>query len=194
VGRIRFVDWGARSGGGRGIARGWDRSARDAGTVGAPGPESRVNIGRTDPCLYPNRHRLLVPFANPDRAREVAATDAPRSAGGQKGDGPSLGQPVEIGPFPPRKIGPVPLFPISCFFRSFSEPSSERHERPRYSGDGRDGRTVSHSHHWAEGCRRQSRRDRALASPEAHGRQDVASRVGDGCLHSVLAQPADNGK
>jgi hypothetical protein len=59
-----------------------DRSARDAVTVDAPCPHSRVNIGRTDRRLYPDRHRLLERFENPDRARDMAATEPAGSAGG----------------------------------------------------------------------------------------------------------------
>ena len=59
-----------------------DRSARDVGTVVAPGPYSQVTLGPADRRCYPDRHRLLVRFENPDRAREVATKEPARSAGG----------------------------------------------------------------------------------------------------------------
>jgi hypothetical protein len=40
--------------------RGWDRLARDAGTVEAPGPHGQATLGPTDRRLDPDRHRLFV--------------------------------------------------------------------------------------------------------------------------------------
>jgi len=64
-----------------------DRSARDAGTVEAPGPHSRVALGPSDRRCDTDQRRLLVHFENPDRAREVAATEPARSGGGTERDG-----------------------------------------------------------------------------------------------------------
>ena len=58
-----------------------DRSARDVGTVDAPGPHSQVTLGPTNRRRNSDRHRLLVCFQIPDRAREVAPTEPARSAG-----------------------------------------------------------------------------------------------------------------
>jgi len=69
--------------------------------VDALDPYSQVALGPTDRRRDPDRHRLLERFENPDRPREVAATEPAGIARGQgtaKGTGPPLAQPDEIGP------------------------------------------------------------------------------------------------
>ena len=59
-----------------------DRSTRDGGTVDGQGLHSHVTLGPTDRRRCPAGRRLLVRCENPDRAREVAATEPARSGGG----------------------------------------------------------------------------------------------------------------
>jgi len=56
-----------------------DRSARDAGTLDAPGSRGQAALDPTDRRRDLEPDRLLVRFANPDRAREGAATEPGRS-------------------------------------------------------------------------------------------------------------------
>jgi hypothetical protein len=64
-----------------------DRSARDVGTAEAPGPHSQVTLGPFDRRRDRERHRLLVPFEDYDRTREVAARGAGPNRWGNRRQG-----------------------------------------------------------------------------------------------------------
>jgi len=107
---------------------------------GTPAPWTRrVHIGNwplgpTDRRCCPVRHRLLVRCENPDRSREVAATEPARSGGGTAdggGTGPLLAQPVEIGAGPLHKIGPYLTSADGIGVRGFQTPTLRANAKDR---------------------------------------------------------------